>query len=96
MSNPQEKIFLLRGTPYRILIRGATVVLEYGGKEFPALDPDTMMDICIAGYYAAKKVKERYRLGPTTHGMADLTDANTDELEEQSAKDGTAAFSARG
>ena len=43
-----EKAFLLRGTPYRILIRGATVVLEFDGKELPAVHPDVAIDIAQA------------------------------------------------
>ena len=57
MSGAEDKILLLRGTPYRIKIRGATVILEYGGKELPPLHPDTAIDIAIGLNSAAGRVK---------------------------------------
>ena len=81
------------GTPFRVLIRNEVdVVLEIGGKELPAMSPDTAIDMAIGLKHAGKLVKERQGLPKRVHGIADLTDAVADEREMQRTRDGTAIF----
>jgi hypothetical protein len=84
---------LLAGTPYGVEVRGVDVCLTIGGRSI-LLQYDDANKIAVFLRYAAKVAKRRagdYSL--KILGVADLTDANSDELELQANRSATAVFS---
>jgi hypothetical protein len=84
---------LLRKTPFSTRVEGQTVVMTIGTKE-------VRMEYAVAlklsaflrhsGRQAKRAAGDDRRIWT---GIAELTDANIDELEAQRSRDGTAVFS---
>jgi hypothetical protein len=91
----QAKAFgekLMARTPYGVRVEGVDVVMTVGDKAC-RMDYSTAMKLAIFLYHSGKQAKkaagdQSFRLV----GIADLTDANADELEAQISRDRTAVF----
>lgn len=83
---------LMSRTPFGVRVEGVDVVLSINGAGWQ-MDYDTALKTAIFLYYAGKLAKRA--AGDESRkliGIADLTDANADELEAQFNRDRTAVF----
>jgi hypothetical protein len=91
----QSKAFgekLLKRTQFGVRVEGAAVVFTIGNSGIE-MDYDTALKTAIFLYHAGKMAKKA--AGDQSRrliGIADLTDANADELEAQFNRDRTAVF----
>lgn len=84
---------LLAGTPFAVDVRGVKVIFTLGGRSIE-MDYDDSLRIGAMLFKGGKIAK--LNAGDTSRrliGFADLTDANSDEIEVQFSRDRTAMFS---
>lgn len=92
----QAKTFgekILARTPYGTRVEGVDVVMTLGDKAC-RMDYSTALKLAVFLYHSGKMAKKA--AGDESKriiGVADLTDANADELEAQFNRDRTAVFS---
>ena len=91
----QAKTFgekIMARTPYGTRVDGVDVVMTIGDKAC-RMDYGTALKLAVFLYHSGKVAKKA--AGDESRriiGMADLTDANADELEAQFNRDRTAVF----
>jgi hypothetical protein len=91
----QAKTFgekILARTPYGTRVEGVDVVMTLGDKAC-RMDYSTALKLAVFLYHSGKVAKKA--AGDESKriiGVADLTDANADELEVQFNRDRTAVF----
>jgi uncharacterized protein YqiB (DUF1249 family) len=79
-------------TPYGVRVEGVDVVMTLGDKAC-RMDYTTALKLAVFLYHSGKMAKKA--AGDESRriiGIADLTDANADELEAQFNRDRTAVF----
>lgn len=79
---------LLKGTTYGARVNGVNVDVMLGHK-VATLDWYTALKLAFVIWSAAKTAKARTGAPRIVLGLANLTDANMDEMKAQRARDGT-------